>query len=169
MLFQEPCGNNDDIVCTLSDNGFPFVCSENPGISGLVLPKEPLSTFNNLPADGVWTLHVVDAYNGDGGTINSFSLNFCNVVTANLGVEDALPAKVSVYPNPTKGIINVRLPQNQGNTALQLFDIQGRKILTKTTSNTDEVINIENLQEGIYLLTVENGEYKTTKKIVLNK
>ena len=30
---------------------------------------------NNLPADGIWTLRVVDTYNGDGGIINSVSLS----------------------------------------------------------------------------------------------
>ncbi|MDI1256901.1 MAG: S8 family serine peptidase [Flavobacterium sp.] len=169
VLFQEPCGDNDNMNCTVSDNGVPFTCAPDPGISGVVLPLEPLSSFNNLPAAGVWTLRVFDSYNGDGGTINSVNLNFCNVTNANLGVEDALIAKVTVYPNPTKGIVNVSLPQNTTNTILQLFDIQGRKILSKTTNNSEEVINIENLQEGVYLLTVENEQYKTTKKIVLNK
>jgi hypothetical protein len=30
-------------------------------------------------------------------------------------------------------------------------------------------MNIENLQEGVYLLTIENGKEKTIKKVILNK
>jgi len=50
-----------------------------------------------------------------------------------------------------------------------LHDIQGREILSKETNAANEVINIENLQEGVYLLSIENGKNKTTKKVVLNK
>lgn len=169
-LFEEPCGDNDNIVATLSDAGIAFTCGNTaPSITGTVRPKEPLSNFNNLPADGVWTLYAIDAYDGDGGVINSFSLNFCNVATASLSVGANELLNVSVYPNPTKGILNVRLPQNSEITTLNLNDIQGRKILSKETANTDEVLNIENLSDGVYILSIQSGSLKTTKKIVLNR
>ncbi|MGK4566635.1 T9SS type A sorting domain-containing protein [Flavobacterium sp. 3HN19-14] len=171
ILFQQPCGDNDDIICTVSDSGNPYTCGSEPGISGIVLPDEPLSNFNNLPANGTWTLRVFDAYNGDGGFINAVSLNFCNVVSANLnlGVADDMIAKVSVYPNPANSVINVSLPENTGGTVLQLFDIQGRSILIKTTNNSNETLAVENLQEGLYLLAIDNGQYKTTKKVIIRR
>jgi len=168
-IFDEPCGSNDDIVATISDSGTAFVCSQNPAISGTVLPKEPLSNFNNLSADGVWTLYVVDHYEGDGGRINGFSLDFCNVTAANLSIEDQLMAKIAVYPNPSKGTVNIRLPEGTTNTTLNLYDIQGRKVLSKITKAVTEVLDIENLQEGVYILSIENENFKTSKKIVLNK
>lgn len=169
-LFEEPCGDNDNISATLSDTGTPFTCASTaPSISGTVRPLEPLSNFNNLPADGVWTLYAIDKYNGDGGQINSFSLNFCNVTTSNLSIADSQLANISVYPNPSKGILNVSLPASLGKTTLYLNDIQGRRILTKETSNTNEVLNIDNFSDGVYILTIENGALKTTKKIILNR
>lgn len=169
-LFEEPCGDNDNISATLSDAGIPFTCgSMAPSISGTVRPLEPLSNFNNLPADGVWTLYVIDKYNGDGGAITNFSLNFCNVTPSSLTVADNQLANISVYPNPSKGILNVSLPTNSGKTTLHLNDIQGRRILTKETSNTNEVLNIDNFSDGVYILTIENGALKTTKKIILNR
>lgn len=169
-LFQEPCGGNEDIIATVSDAGTSFVCGDNPGISGTVLPFEPLSSFNNLPADGLWTLYVLDNYDNDGGSINSFSLNFCNVQPAVLDVKEQLFSNVAVYPNPTHGIINIQFSEiHPGETALDLYDIQGRKIISKNTQSLNEVLNIENLSEGVYMLSIENGNNKTVKKIVLNK
>jgi hypothetical protein len=52
---------------------------------------------------------------------------------------------------------------------VSLHDIQGRAILTKETNDSNEFLNIENLQDGVYLLTIENGLNKVVKKIVLNK
>jgi len=169
-LFEEPCGDNDDISATLSDAGIPFTCgSTAPSISGTVRPLEALSRFNNLPADGVWKLYAYDQYNGDGGQINGFSLNFCSVTPSNLSIADSQLANISVYPNPSKGILNVSLPANLGKTTLYLNDIQGRRILTKETSNTNEVLNIDNFSDGVYILTIQNGALKTTKKIILNR
>jgi subtilisin-like proprotein convertase family protein len=169
-LFEEPCGDNDNIAATLSDAGTIFTCSNaTPAISGTVKPVDAFSNFNNLPADGVWTLYAYDSYNGDGGIINSFSLNFCNVTTSALSVSENEFASVKVYPNPTKGIVNVSLPQTSEVTTLTLVDIQGRQILKKETSNTSEILNIENLSEGVYILNIESGSLKTSKKVVLNR
>jgi hypothetical protein len=76
---------------------------------------------------------------------------------------------VTVYPNPSKGIINITLPETTEKSIVSLNDIQGRAIVSKETSGTTEVLNIENLQDGVYLLTIENGLNKVVKKIVLNK
>lgn len=169
-LLQEPCGGNDDIIATVSDAGTNVVCGNNPGISGIVLPVDPLSSFNNLPADGLWTLYVVDNHDNDGGVINGFSLNFCNVQPAVLDVKEQEFSNVSVYPNPTKGIINIKfLESYTGQTTLNLYDIQGRKIVSKSTQSLDETLNIENLSEGVYMLSLENGNNKSVKKIILNK
>ncbi|WP_162126744.1 S8 family serine peptidase [Flavobacterium phycosphaerae] len=169
ILFKEPCGDNDNINCTLDDSGSAPACSGNPSISGSIAPYDSLSSLNTLPANGVWTLNVVDPYNGDGGTINSFIIDICNLVSVNLATPTNTLATVSVYPNPTKGIINVNLPEISGKTILTLHDIQGRAIFTKETTASSEVFDIENLQEGVYLLSIENGGNKTTKKVILNK
>lgn len=168
-IFDEPCGANNDIVAAISDSGVAYSCDINPAISGIVRPVDALSTFNNLPADGIWTLHVIDHYDNDDGVINSVSLNFCNVVATNLSVEDQLSTQLAVYPNPSKGIINIKLPKGTTNANLSLYDIQGRKILSKTASTDSEILYIDNLQDGVYLLSIESDSFNTSKKVVLNK
>jgi len=79
ILLEEPCGGQDDIDATLDDDGMALTCGTNPAISGIIFPVESLSTFNNLNANGIWTLRVIDNYNQDGGDIDSFVLNFCSV------------------------------------------------------------------------------------------
>lgn len=77
-LLEEPCGGEDDIVATLDDSGTLLSCGSNPAISGIIKPKQPLSELNGLPADGIWTLFVIDKYNNDGGVVNAVHLTFCN-------------------------------------------------------------------------------------------
>lgn len=169
-LFLEPCGENQNIVCTVDDSGSPLVCNATaPGISGTVAPYESLGFFNNKLADGVWTVYVRDTHVGDGGVVNFAALDFCTVEPA-LDIKENNLDRFSVYPNPSKGILNIKLNGNtDGPTNLRLYDIQGRDIMSRNNISEMETLNIEHLQSGVYLLSVENGQQKATKKIVLNK
>jgi len=92
ILFEEPCGGQDDIDATLDDEGLELTCGNTPAISGNVIPFESLSSFNNLNANGTWILRVIDNYNQDGGDIDSFVLNFCSVA--------AIPNALNFVNNP---------------------------------------------------------------------
>ena len=171
MLFDEPCGDNDDINCTLDDAGINFTCGATaPSIIGNVKPIDYLANLNNLPADGIWTLRVIDAYNGDGGIINSVSLSICNIEQPLTESNNTL-SEIKVYPNPAKGIINIDLSSlsYSNSTMYKVNDFQGRQVLEKKSNSILEVLNIEDLSEGVYLLTIENDLGKTTKKIVVKK
>lgn len=169
-LFQEPCGDNDNIICTIDDSGIDFSCSPfPPGISGTVKPLEPLSTFSELNADGVWTLRVVDPYNGDGGTINSVTLHICGLETSSLSTMSNNLNTIKVYPNPAKDKLYIELPNDiVGDTTFSLMDIQGRIVLTKTSNSVNENIDTGHLISGIYLLTIENSLGKVSKKMIIN-
>jgi subtilisin-like proprotein convertase family protein len=169
-LFEEPCGDNDNINCTVDDAGVNFTCGATaPSIIGTVKPLEYLTNLNNLPADGTWILRVVDAYNGDGGIINAVSLSICNIEQSLSSPNNAL-SEIKVYPNPTRGILNINLASDIfGTSTFIMYDVQGRQVVTKKSSNTLETLNVENLSEGIYMLTIENDLGKTTRKVVINK
>lgn len=175
ILLNQPCvgsGNTyPNILATLDDAGAALVCeATSPVVRGTAAPFESFIAFNGLNADGVWTLKVEDVGNQDGGTINSVSLNFCKVVPSVLSSNDTVLGSLKVYPNPAKGIVNIDLAGvTLGETTYELFDIQGRKVISKISSNYIESLNIENLSEGIYMLSIKNGGAKTTKKLVINK
>ena len=169
ILFQEACGDNDNINCILDDDGAAPQCFGNPAVFDLVAPLESLSSLNTLPADGVWTLFVDDPWNGDGGSINLFSIDLCRVIPSALGTQTNMLSDVSVYPNPTNGTVNIYMPNNSDISTVSLYDVQGREILKKETSEINTSLQIDALQDGIYLVTIENTAGSVTKKIVLRK
>lgn len=67
----------------------------------------------------------------------------------------------SVYPNPTNGDLNI-LTSN--NSRVKLFDLTGK--LINTTVNSYTSWDISNLDNGIYILSIENNGVITTEKIV---
>jgi hypothetical protein len=138
-------------------------------VSGIVIPFESLSTINGFLADGTWTLNVLDVGNQDGGTINSVSLNFCKVMPSLLNSSLNVFNSLKVYPNPSNSFVYIDLGNVTGETTYDLFDVQGRKVISKKSSSNLETLNVENLSDGIYMLTLLNGSDKTTKKVVINK
>ena len=167
-LLDLPCGNQKNINCTMDDNGGTPTCSGIPAVFGSIAPLDALSSLNTLPADGEWILKVLDHNDQDGGTIDSFSINLCRVQNV-LGVATNPVLNSSVYPNPTKGIVNVAIPSLTDKATIKLYDIQGRQILAKETNQVYTSFGIENLQDGIYLVNIEGSQGSITKKIVLRR
>ena len=110
------------------------------------------------------SLFFVADFNSNGNEL--WKLTAANLSTSQFNSEN----EIKVYPNPAKGIINIDLVSDSfGESTFVMYDVQGRQVINKKSSNVIEVLNIENLSEGIYMLTIENDLGKTTRKIVVNK
>lgn len=168
MLLDQPCGDRQNIDCTIDDDGNAPTCSGNPSVSGNIAPVNPLSALNTLPADGEWILKVVDNFNEDGGTINQFSIDLCRISTFLSTVENPIQ-NTTIFPNPSKGIVNVSIPELNGQANIHLFDMQGRKVISQTTNQVYTTLALDHLQNGIYLITVENDFGSISKKIIVRK
>ena len=60
---------------------------------------------------------------------------------------------VNLYPNPTRDIINISINE-VGNYEYHLFDMTGKELLVKTSSEIQESISLDNLSAGIYMLAI---------------
>ena len=76
---------------------------------------------------------------------------------------------VKVYPNPVKDVVNITIKDNSTLKTIELYDIQGRIVMNKKSDTTMETLNVENVSNGVYILSIENGAAKTTQKIIINK
>lgn len=72
ILFNNSCGSNDDINMIADDQGSSLVCPPIGGNS--YQPSGNLSDFDTISADGTWTLTIDDGADGDGGSLNNWSL-----------------------------------------------------------------------------------------------
>jgi hypothetical protein len=60
---------------------------------------------------------------------------------------------VRVYPNPTNNIINIEgLTKNENNT-IQIFDVQGKLVITKTITEKG-TIDLSELNKGVYVIKI---------------
>src|SRR5690606_20214923 len=114
-------------------------------------------------------LTVSDAFNQDGGVLNSWSLNVCIVQPLGNDLFDF--EELTLYPNPNKGSFTVTFLSNSSNDIdVHVFDIRGREVYKETFSNTgsfNQNINLEDVQTGIYLVSIIDGAKKVMKKIII--
>lgn len=77
FLFDGSCGDTDGLEVTFDDEAAStIVCGSQP-VTGTFIPTQPLAGFVNENSVGNWTIEIFDAYTGDTGTLNSWSLEFC--------------------------------------------------------------------------------------------
>jgi ribosome biogenesis SPOUT family RNA methylase Rps3 len=71
---------------------------------------------------------------------------------------DELDLGLSVYPNPTKGNLNLKITNfNTGNLTYQLFSIHGQLLLSDTVHNDITRIPMHRLAKGMYILKVTSS------------
>ncbi len=77
-------------------------------------------------------------------------------------------ASLSMYPNPANKLVQVILQQTQSGEFFKadLFNIQGRKVITQTGKGDRFNMNIESLPQGIYVLHVRTKNRMSSSKLI---
>lgn len=76
--------------------------------------------------------------------------------------------KLSVFPNPAWNYLDVIIDNEQSFQLLELFDMQGRKVLSQQLWDVKNRLDIQHLERGTYILKVNSKGQQLTKRIVLN-
>jgi len=113
----------------------------------------------------------------DGAVIDSFSvgvspgnmaLDVRQITTSINNQYSIINNQLKVYPNPTSSVINLEVNGNIQSYKLTLTDILGRIVYMHEFIDTKktQTIDIQEYPQGIYLLSVETNEMKSTFKVV---
>ncbi len=80
ILSERNGGLSENYTGTVFDDQADDAIGDGAGpFTGSFTPDEPLSTFNGLESRGTWLFVVVDFADGDGGSINSWSIDICGL------------------------------------------------------------------------------------------
>ena len=93
-----------------------------------------------------------------------------NFITANpVGIDELLLYdQVKIYPNPASNKITVEFNQPvTGESEIILFEVSGRKILTKKLVSLKTEINVSDLASGIYVAEIRTGISLCNRKLVI--
>ena len=81
------------------------------------------------------------------------------------GVAEASLEGVSLFPNPTEGILNITNENNTQNTIV-VYNVLGKVVMT-TTTNTTSTVDLSANGSGVYLVEVSNTNGKITERVIL--
>jgi hypothetical protein len=71
--------------------------------------------------------------------------------------QSALDNSISLYPNPTNGIVNIAIASAlSGKTSVEIYDALGKLVITEKLTNDVTTINTSKLEDGIYMFKIIN-------------
>lgn len=126
---------------------------------GLILPEQ-------LTFDSPHQLEQVTRGNYGSGVYSPSSEDVFYYSTGTTNVEDQLNAIVplEVFPNPATTHLSIRTPAP---TTLELFDAQGRPVLSQPI-NPAETVEIAHLPQGVYVYRLDvDGQWQTGRIVKL--
>ena len=95
----------------------------------------------------------------------------CSTTETALSADDFSDANFIVFPNPNTGKFTVQLKSGSNqDIQVKVYDIGGRQIFNNAYRNSgtfNEVIKLNNVQSGMYLVNVSDGTRTSTKKIII--
>jgi surface protein len=97
-----------------------------------------------------------------------------SIKTAVASVPDFIEETLVIYPNPSRGVFNIKLAIFNVETEIYLFDTTGKLIARKSISkenNSGNMIAIgsNNLSSGIYVVKIITKDKAVTKKVIVEK
>ncbi len=72
---------------------------------------------------------------------------------------------ISVYPNPSEGIITITNDNNIENTII-VFDLTGKKVASKVSSSTT-TLDLSSMGTGVYMVEVSNQNGKKLERVII--
>ena len=119
-----------------------------------------VSNGNIITGQGTNLAEVQWLANGNGTLTsivydNQLSCSDSSKYTVNIstGIKNIKNSHIKIYPNPTINIINIEgLDKNENNT-IQIFDVQGKLVITKTI-NEKGTIDLSELNKGVYVIKI---------------
>lgn len=120
----------------------------------------PMTDFVNMTARG--NIQQIIFSTNNAGTVFLDNIYFSNNSTA--GTSEFTNVKTSLYPNPVKELLNIKSLSSIDEVTV--YNSLGQQVLKVNPQVSEAVINVNNLQSGIYMVnTVVNGVSSMQKLI----
>jgi hypothetical protein len=128
-------------------------------------------TINYNATAGTYYARVY-GYNGANSSTVCYTLKVAlgtaSVPETGNGSDITGKAKIQTFPNPVHQVLNVNIPGLSARADIRLFDINGRLLMRKQTTQANTELDIRKLANGVYFVKVDdvNGNAIYQSKIV---
>lgn len=114
------------------------------------------ATYNNKP--------VYLAINYTSADVYMMMVDDVKVTAATLGVTEAAKQSTTVFPNPSKGVFNLK--SNKKATSVEVYSAEGRLVKQEKAV---QLVDITNQPKGVYILKVKYEDGTTDSRQILKQ
>lgn len=102
------------------------------------------------------------------GEVEDYTLNIVSSAKTS-AIEELSSPEFNLYPNPAKENVSIELlKQASSLVTIKMFDMQGREVYTIRTVEMKQNIDLRNIPDGLYLVSVQSSESKHFQKLVVS-
>ncbi len=129
----------------------------------------PVSSFTGVSTpEAVAQLKFDGQFAADGVTADTAArsdiyLDNIYFFSGTLSVDD-FDSSFNIYPNPVQNTLNVSSAVTID--AVSIFDLTGRQVLRATPNATSFTLDVADLNNGMYLVSLKSGDQEMTSKLV---
>ncbi|MFC5270636.1 T9SS type A sorting domain-containing protein [Adhaeribacter terreus] len=113
---------------------------------------------------------VREGYQNGTGTANLIDNIRIRTVAGPTGVkENILQSNVVVFPNPSNGLFNLKVPTTTRNYSVEVMDLTGKLVKQQTVTNNAGTtqLNLNGTAKGIYILKIASEGNVATRKLIV--
>jgi len=142
-----------------SNNPTSWSWSFNGATPSFSASPNPTVIYNT---PGIYSVTLTASNAGGSNTktmTNYITVNDCSPVN------DNLISKISIYPNPTDGIVNIDIPENKA--TVRISDILGKVVKVANLNSNQSSVDLSSLKSGMYFIEIQLSETKYTSKLTI--
>lgn len=151
----------------------PLGCDSVVSISLTVVPPYPLtevyqeivegSIYNGIKINMDTT--IIDTLVGLFGCDSIVSYHFSVIPNSTGEINNGIAFEL--YPNPTSGAITINFAKIQPGLLVEVYDLVGKLRFTKRVDNLNELINISDWADGVYIVGIKSNNFRTMKMKII--
>ena len=168
--------NFEDELKAVANGAFTFNALPNSGaeINYVITQGEAFVAYNHQ--DKNFTpiqegIVIIQAYSESTNSHKEATKEITLTITSDgtVGVEDFANVldNLSIYPNPTKGLVYLTLEKYNVFDELSVYDATGKLILQNNQYNSEQPLDLNFLSNGVYSILVKMLDGTYSKKIIL--
>jgi hypothetical protein len=120
----------------------------------------------NVTSNTTYYVRVYPRNNGAWNATSCYTLNVGSSTATRGGDGSITSNRVSIFPNPASGVLNVSVDDLQTNATLQVYDVMGKLVMQQQTNKNVTALNVSKLPSGIYMINIKATEGTRSIKFV---
>ena len=106
--------------------------------------------------------HSIECFSAPANWIHDANQFFVNFYYDPTGVGESIAHRVNVFPNPTKDSFTV---EGEDLQEVRVYNTVGQMVYSSRCEGNNMVINLGNVESGLYMVRIVTAQGETTKKL----